>query len=80
MSLNTGHAWLGSLPSLCPTLPPLIMDEGPSCPLDLPMGMGEVAVQEEVSHNTSFLDHLIYLNIYNAKAPGHSSNQLLMFP
>ena len=64
----------------CAPPQPLIMDEGPPCPLDLPVRMGEVAVQEEVSYNTSFLDHLIYLNTYNAKAPGHSSNQLLMFP
>lgn len=74
------HAWLGSLPSFCLALLPLVMDDGLLYPLDLPVGMGEVAVQVEVSYNTSFLDHLIYLSTYNAKAPGHSSNQLLMFP
>lgn len=75
MSLITRHDLLVLL-SFCLALLSLIMDEGPPCLLDLPVGM---AVQVEVSHNTSFLDHLIYLSIYNAKAPGHSSNQLLMF-
>lgn len=69
----------GPLPSFCLALLFLIMDEGPPCLLDLPVGMRGVAVQVEVSYNASFLDHLIYLSTYNAKVPGHSSNQLLMF-
>lgn len=79
MSLNTEHARM-VLSLVLWALLPLVMDESPPCPLNLPVVMGEVAVQVEVSHNSSFLDHLIYLSTYNAKAPGHSSNQLLMFP
>lgn len=70
----------GWVPSFSLALLSIVIDEGPPCLLNLPMGMGELAVQVEVSHNPGFLDHLIYLSTYDAKVPGHSSNQPLMLP
>lgn len=58
----------------------LTRQQCPPWPFHLLLGLGVATVQVEGSHNTSFLDHLIYLSTYNAKAPGHSSNQALMLP
>lgn len=59
---NTRRAQLCSRLSFCLAPLHLIMNQDPPCPLHLPVGIGEVVVQVEVSYNTSFLDHLIYLS------------------